>query len=161
MDGNDTDLEHAAGYEDHHHDHGGNHDLTRAQSQAHSFLAPKLSLPHEIAFVGITCSAQLTMQASMGPSLSIGREIGREFGVTSAADVAWYLAAYSLTIGTFILICGRLGDLFGYKRMMVIGYTWYAVWTMICGLSVFSDQGHIMMIVCRMFMLSSILSLFL
>ncbi|KAK1779725.1 major facilitator superfamily domain-containing protein [Copromyces sp. CBS 386.78] len=139
----ETDLEHAAaqGQRDDH--------LARTQSQAHSFLAPKLSLPHEIAFVGITCCAQLTMQVSMGPSLSIGREIGRDFGVTSAPDVAWYLAAYSLTIGTFILICGRLGDLFGYKRMMVIGYSWYAVWTMICGLSVYSDSGHIMMIVCR------------
>ncbi|KAH7630161.1 major facilitator superfamily-domain-containing protein [Sordaria sp. MPI-SDFR-AT-0083] len=142
----ETDLEHAAAAQGRRDDY-----LARTQSQAHSFLAPKLSLPHEIAFVGITCCAQLTMQASMGPSLSIGREIGREFGVTSAADVAWYLAAYSLTIGTFILICGRLGDLFGYKRMMVIGYTWYAVWTMICGLSVYSDSGNIMMIVCRAF----------
>lgn len=139
----ETDLEHAAAQSQ-------RDDLARTQSQAHSFLAPKLSLPHEIAFVGVTCCAQLTTQASMGPSLSIGREIGREFGVMSAADVAWYLAAYALTIGTFILICGRLGDLFGHKRMMVIGYTWYAVWTMICGLSVYSDSGNIMLIVCRM-----------
>ncbi|KAK3492588.1 major facilitator superfamily domain-containing protein [Neurospora hispaniola] len=140
----ETDLEYAAAQ-------GQRDDLARVQSQAHSFLAPKLSLPHEIVFVGIICCAQLTTQASMGPSLSIGREIGRQFGVTSAADVAWYLAAYALTIGTFILICGRLGDLFGHKRMLVIGYTWYAVWTMICGLSVFSDSGNIMMIVCRAF----------
>lgn len=41
--------------------------------------------------------------------------------------------------GSFILISGRLGDIFGYKRMLVIGYSWFAFWSLVAGLSVYSN----------------------
>jgi MFS family permease len=42
-------------------------------------------------------------------------------------------------VGTFILISGRMGDLFGYKKMLVIGYAWFSVWSMVAGLAVYSN----------------------
>lgn len=65
--------------------------------------------------------------------------VGESFGVTDHGELAWILAGYSLTVGTFILISGRMGDLYGYKRMLIIGYAWFSVWSMIAGLAVYSN----------------------
>lgn len=58
-------------------------------------------------------------------------------------------AAYSLTVGTFILPAGRLGDLYGHKRMVVIGYAWFALWSLLAGFSVYST--HVFFDICRAF----------
>jgi MFS family permease len=50
------------------------------------------------------------------------------------------IAGYSLTVGTFILVSGRLGDMYGYKRMLIIGYCWFALWSMIAGLAIYSNK---------------------
>lgn len=44
-----------------------------------------------------------------------------------------------MAVGTFILVSGRIGDVFGYKRMLVIGYLWFAVWSIVAGLAVYSN----------------------
>jgi len=33
----------------------------------------------------------------------------------------WIAAAYFLTLGSFLLVGGRLGDIFGYRRAFLIG----------------------------------------
>lgn len=42
-----------------------------------------------------------------------------------------------MTVGTFILPAGRLGDLYGHKKFFVLGALWFALWSMIAGLSVY------------------------
>ena len=32
-----------------------------------------------------------------------------------------------------------MGDLFGYKRMLIIGFLWFALWSMVAGLAVYSN----------------------
>ncbi|KAL8979183.1 MAG: hypothetical protein Q9177_006208 [Variospora cf. flavescens] len=56
------------------------------------------------------------------------------------ASRSWVIAAYSLTVGTFILPAGRWGDLFGHKRMFVLGFIWFGLWSILAGLSVYVDQ---------------------
>lgn len=68
------------------------------------------------------------------------RIIGDHFGMTDTGGLSWTLAGYSLTVGTFILFAGRLGDTFGYKRMFLIGLGWFSLWSMVCGLAVYSNQ---------------------
>jgi MFS family permease len=63
--------------------------------------------------------------------------------------LSWLIAGYSLTVGTFILFSGRLGDVFGYKKMLLIGFSWFSVWSMIAGLSVYSN--HVLFIFARVF----------
>lgn len=67
------------------------------------------------------------------------RDVGASFGVTDPPSLAWLVAGYSLTVGTFILFSGRLGDVFGYKKMLIIGFCWFSLWSMIAGLSVYSN----------------------
>lgn len=40
-----------------------------------------------------------------------------------------------------------MGDVFGYKRMLLIGLSWYTIWSMVAGLSVYSN--HVLFIVAR------------
>ncbi|KAJ5503781.1 hypothetical protein N7463_006655 [Penicillium fimorum] len=51
------------------------------------------------------------------------------FGATDPVNLSWFAAAYSLTAGTFILVAGRLGDVFGHRNMFVIGFCWFSVWS--------------------------------
>lgn len=83
----------------------------------------------------------------MGQVLSIVHVIGATWGLEYSPNLSWVLAGYSLTVGTFILFSGRLGDTFGYKRMFLIGMSWYSFWTMVCGLAVYST--HVLFIFAR------------
>lgn len=116
--------------------------LQRTKSLEHM-----VSLPREILVVGIVSLAQFTTQVGLGQVLSILHIISRSFGVTNPGIESWLIAGYSLTVGTFILVSGRFGDLFGYKKMLVIGYLWYAVWEMLAGVSVYSN--YVFFIFCR------------
>jgi MFS family permease len=75
--------------------------------------------------------------------------IGASFNITDPGVLSWLIAGYSLTVGTFILISGRLGDLFGYKRLLIIGFSWFSLWSMIAGLAVYSN--HVLFIFARVF----------
>jgi Na+/melibiose symporter-like transporter len=122
------------------------HDPLTLQSTNKS-TAQELSLPREILFVGIACLAQFTTQFSFGQVLFILPVIGRSFHLTNPGELSWLVAGYSLTVGTFILISGRLGDLFGYKRMFIIGFWWFALWSLVAGLAVYSN--HVLFVFAR------------
>jgi MFS family permease len=94
---------------------------------------------HEIAFIAILASAQLMTQAGLAMSIAPLHIIGSGFGNTSPGQRSWMPAAYSLTVGTFILIAGRLGDLYGHKKLVVFGFAWYALWCLLAGFSVYSN----------------------
>ncbi len=53
----------------------------------------------------------------------------------SEASLAWVVNAYLLTFGGFLLLGGRLGDLFGQRRLFLIGLTLFTVSSLACGLS--------------------------
>jgi EmrB/QacA subfamily drug resistance transporter len=57
----------------------------------------------------------------------------------SQASLAWVVNAYLLTFGGFLLLGGRLGDLFGHRRLFLIGLSIFTVASLACGLS--TTQG--------------------
>lgn len=73
----------------------------------------------------------------------------RSFNVTDEAELSWYPAAFSLTVGTFILPAGRLGDMYGHRNLYMIGFGWYAVWSVVAGVAVYS--GDILFSIARAF----------
>jgi len=103
-------------------------------------IVETLSPIYEVAFVACICCAQFMTQAALGQCMSILHVIGNSFGLTNPGELSWLIAAYSLTVGTFILVAGRLGDMFGYKLMLIIGFSWFAVWSMVAGLAVYSNS---------------------
>ncbi|WP_460661761.1 MFS transporter [Kribbella swartbergensis] len=51
--------------------------------------------------------------------------IERDLG-TAQADLQWVVTAYTLTLGAFLLVGGRAGDLFGRRRVLVAGLLVFA-----------------------------------
>lgn len=72
-------------------------------------------------------------------TLVLLRTIGETFHVRNPAQLAWMVAGYSLTVGTFILFSGRLGDVFGYKRVLLLGTIWFSVWSAVVGATVYTS----------------------
>ena len=53
----------------------------------------------------------------------------------SEASLVWVVNAYMLTFGGFLLLGGRLGDLYGHRRLFLIGITLFTVASLACGLA--------------------------
>jgi EmrB/QacA subfamily drug resistance transporter len=53
----------------------------------------------------------------------------------SETSLAWVVNAYLLTFGGFLLLAGRLGDLFGHRRLFLIGITLFSLASLACGLA--------------------------
>jgi EmrB/QacA subfamily drug resistance transporter len=53
----------------------------------------------------------------------------------SQTSLAWVVNAYLLTFGGFLLLGGRLGDLFGHRRLFLAGISLFTVASLACGLS--------------------------
>jgi hypothetical protein len=123
-------------------------DLELARTKS---IAETLSPLREFVFVGLLCSAQFVTQAGLVNTLNILHIIGSDLGITDAGVLSWLIAGYSLTVGTFILLSGRCGDLFGYKIMIIIGYAWFGIWNIIAGCSVYApgNGGQVLFIFAR------------
>ncbi|MBD9429328.1 MFS transporter [Achromobacter sp. ACM03] len=50
-------------------------------------------------------------------------------------SLVWVVNAYMLTFGGFLLLGGRLGDLFGHRRMFLAGLVVFTVASLACGLA--------------------------
>src|SRR5438874_9807339 len=61
---------------------------------------------------------------SIGKSLDFSRD-----------DLQWVITAYAITYGGFLLLAGRLADLFGRRRVFLIGVVIFTVASLLCGLA--------------------------
>jgi EmrB/QacA subfamily drug resistance transporter len=64
--------------------------------------------------------------------------IRTDLGFTQAS-LAWVVNAYLLTFGGFLLLGGRLGDLYGHRRLFLIGISIFTLASLSCGLA--NTQG--------------------
>ncbi len=53
----------------------------------------------------------------------------------SETSLVWVVNAYLLTFGGFLLLGGRLGDLYGHRKLFLIGITLFTLASLACGLS--------------------------
>jgi EmrB/QacA subfamily drug resistance transporter len=60
--------------------------------------------------------------------------IQKDLGV-SQASLAWVVNAYNLTFGGCLLLGGRLGDLYGERRLFIIGISLFTLSSLACGLA--------------------------
>jgi EmrB/QacA subfamily drug resistance transporter len=59
----------------------------------------------------------------------------------SETSLAWVVNAYLLTYGGFLLLGGRLGDLFGQRRLFLLGIGFFTLASLACGLA--TTQGFL------------------
>jgi EmrB/QacA subfamily drug resistance transporter len=61
---------------------------------------------------------------------ALGDSLDAEFSA-----LQWTVSAYALTLASFILLGGALGDRFGRRRVFVVGVVWFAAASLACGLA--------------------------
>jgi len=60
--------------------------------------------------------------------------VQRDLGATYS-EIQWVLAGYQLAYAVVLITGGRLGDIFGRKRLFLIGVSGFTVASLICGLA--------------------------
>src|SRR6266567_654154 len=63
----------------------------------------------------------------------------------SETNLAWVINAYLLTFGGFLLLGGKLGDLYGQRKLFIIGITLFTASSLVCGVA----QTQTVLIVAR------------
>ena len=63
----------------------------------------------------------------------------------SQSSLTWVVNAYLITFGSFLLVAGRLGDLIGRRRVLLIGLAVFTAASALCGLA----QGGTMLVAAR------------
>ncbi|KAH7139054.1 major facilitator superfamily-domain-containing protein [Dendryphion nanum] len=119
----------------------------------HADISPpeglSMSKSREIAFIFITCVAQFLSLAALNQSVAPVMVLADYFHIEDYGTLSWFSASFSMSVGTFILPAGRLGDMYGHKRIYLIGWLWFAVWSLISGFSY--TCGSIFFSICRAF----------
>src|SRR3954469_9079575 len=54
---------------------------------------------------------------------------------TTVPSLEWVITGYSLTYATFLIIGGRLGDIWGHRRMFVIGAALFGTGSLIASIA--------------------------
>lgn len=58
----------------------------------------------------------------------------------SYAAIQWMAAGYTLSFAIFLVAAGRLGDIFGRKKIFMLGILWFTIASLLCGIAVSGDQ---------------------
>ena len=61
----------------------------------------------------------------------------------SLAVIQWVVAGYSLVFASLLVLCGRLGDLFGHRRMVVAGLVVFGAGSLVASLA---DSGTVLFV---------------
>jgi MFS family permease len=70
--------------------------------------------------------------------------IRTDLGFTESS-LAWVVNGYLIVFGGFLLLGGRLGDLFGHRRLFLIGISLFTAASLACGLA----TSQVMLIAAR------------
>ncbi|KAG0208368.1 hypothetical protein BGX28_000662 [Mortierella sp. GBA30] len=76
-------------------------------------------------FLDIVNGASMTVAM-----LPIARELNFE-----VSQQQWLISSYALSFGGLLLIAGRMGDLFGHRRVFLSGLFWFGLWSLVNGFS--------------------------
>lgn len=127
-------------------------------SEHHAFSTPpppplynagRLGKIRQFGGVVTLCLAMLLTQAALGQSVLTIRSIARTFDVEhSDGQQSWFAAAFSLTVGTFVLPAGRIGDIVGHKPNVILGYAILSLWSLLAGLSHYT-KSYVFFDICR------------
>jgi EmrB/QacA subfamily drug resistance transporter len=96
------------------------------------------SAPSRWLALAVLCGAMLMIILD-GTITSVALPVLQaELGFTTAG-LAWTVNAYLVPLGGLLLLAGRLGDLYGRRRMLLGGLTLFVLASLLCGLAI--DAG--------------------
>ncbi|MBT6427181.1 MAG: MFS transporter, partial [Rhodospirillaceae bacterium] len=87
------------------------------------------------ALVGLLIVGLGTMVVPLDTALNIAfPDITADFAIP-IADIQWIIIFYILTYTSLMLVCGKLGDLYGYKRIFQVGLAVSALAFVLCAMA--------------------------
>jgi EmrB/QacA subfamily drug resistance transporter len=90
--------------------------------------------PRRHLALALLCVAQFVDVLDVNAVIVALPTIGRDLGF-APEDLQWVVTAYVLFFGGFLLLAGRLADLFGRRRMFLLGLALFAASSLLCGLA--------------------------
>lgn len=87
--------------------------------------APRLSTRAKLVLI-LLCAAQFMVALDFSILNVALPSLGRDLGL-SAANLQWAVTAFTLPSGGFLLLAGRVGDLFGRRKVFLAGLGLFAV----------------------------------
>ncbi len=84
--------------------------------------------------LALLCVAQFVNVLDVNVAIVALPSIQRDLGF-SDEDLQWVVSAYVLLFAGFLLLAGRMADLFGRRRMFMTGLGLFAVASLVCGLA--------------------------
>lgn len=91
----------------------------------------------EYAFILCAAFGQFLTQNATTDVLVHMYQLTEDFD-TSSAFMSWYMASFGLAVGTIILVSGRYGDVYGIKKVIIGGYVWTVLWSILCGIAYYT-----------------------
>ena len=85
--------------------------------------------------LGLLCVAQFVIVLDVTIVATALPEIQAELGF-SQAGLQWVISAYTLVFGGFLLLAGRAADLWGRRRLFMVGLAVFSIASLACGLAV-------------------------
>jgi EmrB/QacA subfamily drug resistance transporter len=115
------------------------HEINRFTPETTSARRVPRALSHPTLFLFVILTAQLMVVLDATIVNVALPQIQRSLGL-STDGLAWVLNAYILTFGGFLLLGARAGDLFGRRRVFLLGLAIFTVSSMAGGLATSSWQ---------------------
>jgi EmrB/QacA subfamily drug resistance transporter len=96
--------------------------------------AQSIVRPPVIGALGVICAAQFVLQLDFSIVNVALPSIQRDLGF-APAQLQWVVTGYALTFGSLLLLGGRLGDLLGRRRLLLLGLVLFGLASLTCGLA--------------------------
>src|SRR5207253_7125788 len=84
--------------------------------------------------LALSCMAQFMVVLDIAIVNVALPSIQRELGLRQST-LQWVVIAYGLLLGGFLLLGGRLGDLLGRRRILLVGWTLFSSASLLAGLA--------------------------
>jgi EmrB/QacA subfamily drug resistance transporter len=84
--------------------------------------------------LALLCAAQFVNVLDVNAAVVALPSVGRELGF-SREGLQWVITSYVLFFAGFLLLAGRLADLYGRRRMFVVGLALFTASSLACGLA--------------------------
>lgn len=91
--------------------------------------ATTISKKRAYTFMILIVLTQAVQMFAYGAGIVGAFTVGRAVGASDLQST-WIAAAYPLTQGSFVLISGRLGTVFGHKKILTLGAAIWIFWTL-------------------------------
>ena len=98
-----------------------------APSQSRRSHAPSISTTRKNVFMVSIVLTQLVQMSAFAAGVMSAPVLAPVLHY-SLAKASWIAASYPLTQGAFVLISGRLGAVYGHKRLLILGCAWWVLW---------------------------------